>query len=119
MNKVDALAMKLSVEISFKPVLENLNREVIPARDYAVRVYDSLKSEKATSCDPRFLIAISILEESIQVLDNIIQICNEIPRLDWFKDETELQYESMKRCLDALHEKAQDLDKQRIMILGR
>lgn len=119
MNYVDALAMKLAVDISFRPVMENLNKKVIPVRNDAVCFYDSVKNEKATSNDPKFLIAISILEELIQVLDNIIQICNEIPKLDWFRDETELQYESMRRCLDALHERARELNKQRIMILGK
>lgn len=119
MNYVDALAMKLAVDISFRPVMENLNKKVIPVRNQVVQVYDSLKSEKATSNDPMALIAISILEESIQVLDDMIKICNDVQKLDWFRDETELQYESMRRCLDALHERARELNKQRIMIFGK
>lgn len=52
--------------------------------------------------NPDLIVLVSLLEEQLRLQDNIKKLIEDVIDLDWSKEETMHQFESMKICLDSM-----------------
>jgi len=95
------------VRIMFTPILENFKNE--PNGVYLEKILPEVKEKTAGILNPELIVWVSLLEEEVKLRNNIITLIQDIISLDWEKPETELQFESMKKCLDSMNEKNNEL----------
>ena len=62
--------------------------------------------------NPDLLVLVGLLEEQIRLSDNIKKLVEDVIDLDWSHDETPLQFESMKKCMEAMEIKNEELKKE-------
>jgi hypothetical protein len=95
------------IRIMFTPVLEKFKND--PAGLYLEEILPEVKEKTAGILNPDLIVWVSLLEEEVKLRNNIITLLQDIINLDWKKEETELQFESMKKCLDGMNEKNDEL----------
>ena len=100
---------------SFKLVLERMKSQ----EEELNRQKLLLKNSKVLAnklLDPNLLVMVSFLEEQINLTDNIKKLVEDVINLDWSREETELQFESMKRRLEAMELRNKELRKEANLI---
>ena len=99
------------VRDTFKLVLEKIKSQ---EKDVNERKLLLEKSKVLANklLNPDLLVMVSLLEEQLKIHDNIKKLVEDIIDLDWSREETELQFESMKRCLEALSIRNEELRKE-------
>jgi hypothetical protein len=95
------------IRIMFTPVLEKFKND--PAGLYLEEILPEVKEKTAGILNPDLIVWVSLLEEEVELRKNIITLVQDIIKLDWEKDGTELQFESMKKCLDSMNERNDEL----------
>jgi hypothetical protein len=95
------------IRIMFTPVLEKFKND--PTGLYLEEILPEVKEKTAGILNPDLIVWVSLLEEEVELRKNIITLVQDIIKLDWEKDGTELQFESMKKCLDSMNERNDEL----------
>ena len=95
------------VRIMFTPILENFKND--PAGLYLEEILPEVKEKTAEILNHDLIVWVSLLEEEVELRKNIITLVQDIIKLDWKKEGTELQFESMKKCLDSMNERNDEL----------
>ena len=95
------------IRIMFTPVLEKFKND--PTGLYLEEILPEVEEKTAGILNPDLIVWVSLLKEQVKLRKNIITLVQDIIKLDWEKDSTELQFESMKKCLDSMNEKNDEL----------
>ena len=90
----------------FTPILERFKND--PAGLYLEEILPEVKERTVGILNPDLIVWVSLLEE-VELRKNIITLVQDIIKLDWKKEGTELQFESMKKCLDNMNERNDEL----------
>ena len=104
MDKFKQIFMELTIRCQFEPVLKTVKDN--PFINEAIQIYEQSKLLGLENCNnPEILVRLSIIKDQIDMHNLIVKLLEDILRLDWSKDETILEFESMKVCLEAMEKK--------------
>jgi hypothetical protein len=65
------------------------------------------------------ILLLSIAKEQISMRENLKKLVQDIINLDWEKEETDLQFESMRICFEKMSERNTELAEMTEWIMGR
>jgi len=105
MDKFKQTFMELTIRCQFEPVLKTVKDNSFI--NEAIKIYEQSKLlGLLENCNnPEILVRLSIIKDQIDMHNLIVQLLEDILKLDWSKDDTILEFESMKVCLEAMEKK--------------
>ena len=107
MGKLEQQFRGLVIKSMFTPVLKKFRDD--PIGKSTENLLKEIKNRTAEILIPEVTVWISLLEEEVELRKNTIILIQDIINLDWEKEETELQYESMRKCLDDMNKRNDEL----------
>lgn len=107
MEELKRNLMGLVVKASFEPILKRLKED--PFTQVMEEELERMEKEVSGILVPEIIVAMSVLREEVAIRKNLITLVQDIVNLDWRKEETELQFESMKICFYDMAKRNEEL----------
>lgn len=101
---MDTKTMEQRIRYIFEPILKRVKES--PGINEAIRVYEESKVHGLLGCcNPDILVKLSIIKDQIDMHKIIVKLIEDILCLDWSREETILEFESMRNCLTEMEKK--------------
>lgn len=94
--------------IHYKVLLNVINRREPITKEHKALLEKS-KILIQENLNPDLIVLVSLLEEQLRLQDNIEKLIEDVINLDWSKETTMNQYESMKTCLDSMNSRNNEI----------